>query len=51
LAALFGVYLEQRYTKDIIFETLKTHLTGIDSINYYLIKNGHKERFDEIYQD
>ena len=51
LGNLFGIYLEQRYTKNIIFDTLTTHLTGIDSINYYLIKNGYKERFDEIYQD
>ncbi len=51
LVNLFAIYMNQRYSSDIIFETLKSHLTGIDSINYYLIKNGFKERFDDVYQD
>lgn len=51
LINLFAIYLNQRFSQDIFFETLKTHLTGIDSINYYLIKHGYTERFDDIYQD
>jgi len=43
--------LVQRYSSDIVFSTLASKATGIDSINNYLAKHGFKERFKDIYQD
>jgi hypothetical protein len=51
LINLFGIYLVQRYSPTIVFETLGYKLSGIDAINSYLAKHGFKERFKDIYQD
>ncbi len=51
LINLFSIYLVQRYSSDIIFSTLASKATGIDSINNYLSQHGFKERFKDIYQD
>jgi hypothetical protein len=51
LINLFGIYLTQRFTSAVIFETLTDAKSGISSINYFLAQKGYKERFSDIYQD
>ncbi len=51
LINLFSLYLTQRYSSGIIFETLTSSSSGISSINSYLARRGFKERFSDVYQD
>lgn len=51
LINLFSIYLNQRFSSPIFFDTIASSQTGVESINQYLIKNGFKERFHDIYRD
>jgi hypothetical protein len=49
--ALFGEYLVEQYGADILTETLRSNLFGINSINQFLSDRGHQERFKDIFID
>lgn len=51
LINLFGIYLSQRFTSDIIFKTLTSKESGVESINHFLTEYNYKEKFSDIYQD
>ena len=46
---VFGRYLVDQYGPEILSESLKSNLVGIDSINQFLQNHGFKERFTDIY--
>ena len=49
VANLFIQYLVDHYGVRILFDSLKSPKTGIESINYALEKNGFKEDFSKIF--
>ena len=48
---LFTQYLVDHYGKEILVDSLKSSQTGINSLNYALVKNGFSEDFDQIFRD
>ena len=51
LINLFSIYLADRFTPDIIFQTLLTNLSGTQAIDSFLKQRGYTEKFSNIYQD
>jgi len=49
VVSLFTHYLIDHYGIDILVDSLKSKLTGINSINYALKRNGVKEDFSQIF--
>lgn len=49
--ALFGEYLVEQYGAEILAQSLRSNLSGIDSINAYLASKGFTERFNDIYSN
>ncbi|MBI3337212.1 MAG: hypothetical protein HY005_01145 [Candidatus Staskawiczbacteria bacterium] len=49
VAILFIYYLTDHYGINILIDSLKSELTGIESINYALQKNSYKEDFSQIF--
>ncbi len=47
--ALFAEYIAEQFGPQIISETIKNDLVGIDSINRFLQSNGRPERFSDIF--
>lgn len=47
--ALFAEYLVEQFGPQIISETIRNDLVGIDSINQFLQSNGRPERFSNIF--
>lgn len=48
---LFTHYLVDHYGIEILVDSLRSSLKGIDSLNYALEKNGFNETFEEIFFD
>ena len=48
---LFGQYLIDRFGPSILQDTLHSSLSGIDSINKYLIEHQRPERFSDVFAD
>ena len=48
---LFGQYLIDRFGPGILQDTLHSSLTGIDSINKYLVDRNNTERFVDVFSD
>ncbi len=46
---LFTQYLVDHYGKKILVDSLQSDKTGIESINYALVKNGFKDDFSQIF--
>ena len=51
IANLFIQYLVDLYSVIILNDSMHHYKTGVESINYALIKNGHKEDFSQIFSD
>ena len=49
VASLFTYYLIDHYGINILIDSLRSKLVGIDSINYALQKSGAKEDFSQIF--
>ena len=47
--ALFAEYIAEQFGPQIISETIRNDLVGIDSINQFLRSNGRSERFSNIF--
>lgn len=48
---IFTYYLVERYGVDILAESLKTNLVGVDSLNSFLRKYGYSKTFSQIFSD
>jgi len=48
---LFTNYLVEQYGISILTDSLKSDKTGINSINYALLKNGYVQTFSDIFKD
>ena len=48
---IFTHYLVERYGVDILAESLKTNLVGVDSLNSFLRKYGYNKTFSQIFSD
>lgn len=48
---LFGEYIAEHYSPQVIADTLKNNLAGISSINESLARNNFSENFDDIYRN
>ncbi len=49
--AMFGEYVAEHGSPQVIADTLKNNLTGISSVNESLARNNSSEVFTDIYQD
>jgi len=49
VASLFTYYLTDHYSINVLIDSLKSNLVGIESINYALQKNNAKENFSQIF--
>lgn len=49
--SLFTHYLVDQYGINALVDSLKSKYSGIESINYALVKNGYKEDFEQIFSD
>ena len=48
---LFAQYLVDHYGVEILIDSLKSKETGVESINYALLKNNFEEDFSQIFTD
>lgn len=48
---MFVHYLVDHYGIEILVDSLNSNYVGIESINYALRKNGHKENFSDVFTD
>ncbi len=45
----FGEYLVEQYGDHVVFNTLKSKLAGIPSINKYFADRGYSEKFEDVF--
>jgi len=50
-AHLLAEYLVEKYGIKILVDSMRSKLSGIESLNDFLVKNGYSENFDEIFKN